>query len=63
MIIAGLWLEELTWLSVVVIVGIWIVLVAFCLALDISPHAFVVLHVIADVILTLKLFGGDILIR
>ena len=44
-------------------IAIWAVLLAGFMMLDVSPYIFVVVQSLIDIVLILKLFGGDITIR
>ncbi len=55
--------DDLGLRGVLICIAIWAVLLAGFMMLDVSPYIFVVVQSLIDIVLILKLFGGDITIR
>ena len=55
--------DDLGLKGVLICIAIWAVLLAGFIMLNISPYIFVGVQSLMDIVLTLKIFGGDITIR
>jgi len=63
LLVAGLYLQELNLKSAAVFVGVWLIGVTVLSVLHAAPALGVVLYVLLDLILILKIFGGNIGLR